>query len=86
MRYAVCGMRYARTLLWSANTEVEKLQRRMPPFALLEPVVWLPGTELGMFALRAYQIVGAILLVIKALQICPRDELAFRVASTKRGQ
>ena len=41
----------------------------MPPLTLLEPVTWSAGTRLGMLALRAYLIVGAILLVIKAIQL-----------------
>lgn len=42
---------------------------RMPPLALLEPVRWSPGTKLGMLALRGYLAVGAILLVVKAIQL-----------------
>ncbi|SKL27227.1 Probable manganese transport transmembrane protein [Mycobacteroides abscessus subsp. massiliense] len=42
---------------------------RMPPLALLEPVTWSPGTKLGMLALRGYLVVGAILLVVKAIQL-----------------
>lgn len=42
---------------------------RMPPLALLEPVRWSPGTKLGMVALRGYLVVGAILLVVKAIQL-----------------
>ncbi|SKJ66954.1 Probable manganese transport transmembrane protein [Mycobacteroides abscessus subsp. bolletii] len=42
---------------------------RMPPLALLEPVKWSPGTKLGMLALRGYLVVGAILLVVKAIQL-----------------
>lgn len=42
---------------------------RMPPLALLEPVKWSPGTKLGMLALRGYLVVGAILLVVKAVQL-----------------
>ncbi|YCU60319.1 Nramp family divalent metal transporter [Mycobacteroides abscessus] len=42
---------------------------RMPPLALLEPVRWSPGTKLGMLALRGYLVVGAILLVVKAIQL-----------------
>ena len=42
---------------------------RMPPLALLEPVKWSAGTRLGMLALRAYLVVGAILLVVKAIQL-----------------
>ena len=42
---------------------------RMPPLALLQPVKWSAGTRLGMLALRAYLIVGAVLLVVKAIQL-----------------
>lgn len=42
---------------------------RMPPLALLEPVKWNAGTRLGMIGLRSYLVVGAILLVVKAIQI-----------------
>ncbi|MBN9634232.1 MAG: manganese transporter, partial [Actinobacteria bacterium] len=51
---------------------VDELDRdtwRMPPLALLEPVQWNAGTRLGMIALRSYLVVGAILLVVKAIQI-----------------
>jgi Mn2+/Fe2+ NRAMP family transporter len=50
-------------------TDAEKLQWRMPPLALLEPVSWSPGTKLGMLALRAYLVLGAILLIVKAVQL-----------------
>ena len=42
---------------------------RMPPLTLLEPVTWSPGTRLGMIALRSYLVVGALLLVVKAIQL-----------------
>src|ERR1700756_3113372 len=42
---------------------------RMPPLTLLEPVVWSPGTRLGMIALRTYLVIGALLLVVKAIQL-----------------
>jgi len=41
----------------------------MPPLTLLQPVKWSAGTRLGMLALRGYLIVGAVLLVVKAVQI-----------------
>jgi len=47
----------------------EKLRWRMPPLALLEPVRWSAGTKLGMLALRAYLLAGAVLLLIKAIQL-----------------
>ena len=42
---------------------------RMPPLTLLEPVTWSTGTRLGMLALRGYLLLGAILLVVKAIQL-----------------
>ncbi len=47
----------------------EKLRWRMPPLALLQPVRWSAGTKLGMLALRAYLLAGAVLLLIKAIQL-----------------
>ena len=49
--------------------EVDRNSWRMPPLALLQPVTWSAGTRLGMIALRAYLVVGALLLVVKAVQI-----------------
>ncbi|WP_225725265.1 MULTISPECIES: Nramp family divalent metal transporter [unclassified Nocardia] len=49
--------------------EAEKNRWRMPPLTLLEPVTWSAGTKLGMLALRGYLVVGAILLVVKAIQL-----------------
>jgi Mn2+/Fe2+ NRAMP family transporter len=48
---------------------VDRSTWRMPPLALLEPVVWSPGTRLGMIALRTYLVAGALLLVVKAVQL-----------------
>jgi Mn2+/Fe2+ NRAMP family transporter len=48
---------------------VDRNTWRMPPLILLEPVTWSPSTRLGMIALRAYLIVGALLLVVKAIQV-----------------
>nr|WP_101953334.1 NRAMP family divalent metal transporter [Mycobacterium intracellulare] len=45
---------------------------RMPPLSLLEPVTWSPGTRLGMIALRGYLVVGAVLLIVKAVQLSGR--------------
>ncbi|MCV7015279.1 divalent metal cation transporter [Mycolicibacterium madagascariense] len=42
---------------------------RMPPLALLEPVTWSAGTKLGMLALRGYLVIGAILLIVKAVEL-----------------
>jgi Mn2+/Fe2+ NRAMP family transporter len=48
---------------------VDRNSWRMPPLTLLEPVVWSAGTRLGMIALRSYLVLGALLLVVKAIQI-----------------
>jgi NRAMP (natural resistance-associated macrophage protein)-like metal ion transporter len=48
---------------------VDRDSWRMPPLTLLEPVTWSPGTRLGMIALRSYLVVGALLLVVKAVQL-----------------
>jgi len=42
---------------------------RMPSLTLLRPVTWSTGTRLGMLALRGYLVVGAVLLVVKAVQL-----------------
>ncbi|WP_319450709.1 MULTISPECIES: NRAMP family divalent metal transporter [unclassified Mycobacterium] len=42
---------------------------RMPPLTLLRPVAWSTGTRLGMLALRGYLVVGAVLLVVKAVEL-----------------
>ncbi len=49
--------------------EQERLNWRMPPLALLKPVVWSPGTRLGMLLLRGYLVISVILLVVKAVQL-----------------
>jgi hypothetical protein len=41
----------------------------MPSLTLLQPVRWSAGTRLGMLALRGYLIVGAVLLVVMAIQV-----------------
>src|SRR5271155_5043176 len=50
---------------------VDRNTWRMPPLALLEPVTWSPGTRLGMIALRSYLVIGALLLVGKAVELSP---------------
>ncbi|WP_460869652.1 Nramp family divalent metal transporter [Rhodococcus aerolatus] len=47
----------------------DRMRWRMPQLALLEPVTWSAGTKLGMLALRAYLVVGAVLLTVKAIQL-----------------
>lgn len=52
-----------------AMSRADKLNWRMPRLALLQPVRWSAGTKLGMLALRGYLIIGAVLLVVKAVQL-----------------
>jgi Mn2+/Fe2+ NRAMP family transporter len=47
----------------------ERTNWRMPPLALLKPVVWSPGTKLGMVMLRGYLVVSVLLLIIKAIRL-----------------
>ncbi len=49
--------------------DMDRTQWRMPQLALLEPVTWSAGTKLGMLALRGYLVIGAVLLVVKAVQL-----------------
>jgi Mn2+/Fe2+ NRAMP family transporter len=51
------------------SAETDRTTWRMPPLALLEPVTWSIGTRLGMLALRGYLVLGAILLVVKGIQL-----------------
>ena len=48
---------------------VDRSTWRMPPLTLLQPVTWSTGTRLGMLALRGYLIIGAVLLIVKAIQL-----------------
>lgn len=64
--------RHAATAAVMSVDERDRATWRMPPLALLEPVQWNAGTRLGMIALRSYLVVGAILLVVKAIQISHR--------------
>ncbi len=50
-------------------SEREKMAWRMPPLALLAPVRWSPGLRLGILSLRAYLVLSAVLLVVKAVQL-----------------
>ena len=47
----------------------EKLSWRMPPLALLKPVKWSPGLRIGILSMRAYLVISAVLLVVKAVQL-----------------
>jgi Mn2+/Fe2+ NRAMP family transporter len=53
----------------TAAETVDRTTWRMPPLTLLQPVTWSAGTRLGMIALRAYLIAGALLLIVKAIQV-----------------
>jgi len=48
---------------------LEKMSWRMPPLALLKPVRWSAGTRVGVLALRAYLVLSAILLLVKAIRL-----------------
>jgi Mn2+/Fe2+ NRAMP family transporter len=48
---------------------VEKMSWRMPPLALLKPVKWSPGIRIGILSLRAYLVLSAVLLLVKAIQL-----------------
>ncbi|MHB8451869.1 MAG: manganese transporter, partial [Mycobacteriales bacterium] len=50
-------------------SQLEKLSWRMPPLALLKPVTWAPGLRVGILSLRAYLVISAVLLVVKAVQL-----------------
>ena len=52
-----------------AMTETEKLSWRMPPLALLKPVKWSPSLRVGILSMRAYLIISAALLLVKAIQL-----------------
>ncbi|MHB1924067.1 MAG: NRAMP family divalent metal transporter [Acidimicrobiales bacterium] len=47
----------------------DKMSWRMPQLTLLQPVRWSPGLRLGMSSLRAYLVVSAVLLVVKAVRL-----------------
>jgi hypothetical protein len=79
--FGVCGAVAFGVLRWSGrrqsksflpeqlSAETDRTTWRMPPLALLEPVSWSIGTRLGMLALRGYLVLGAILLLVKAIQL-----------------
>ncbi|WP_225101354.1 hypothetical protein [Streptomyces sp. CoH27] len=68
-------LRIVRTRQPPAVPRAEELPRtereswRMPPLALLEPVVWSPGLRLAMSLLRGYLVIAALLLLVKAIQL-----------------
>ena len=50
-------------------SRAERANWRMPPVALLKPVVWAPATRLAMLVLRGYLVISVILLIVKAIQL-----------------
>jgi Mn2+/Fe2+ NRAMP family transporter len=84
MTFAVCAGATFTVLWWrgrqrprppvleqlsDALARADRESWRMPPLELLEPVTWSVGTRVGMLALRGYLVIGAILLVVKAIQL-----------------
>jgi NRAMP (natural resistance-associated macrophage protein)-like metal ion transporter len=53
----------------SRPSDVDRMNWRMPPLALLERPRWSRGRLVGMYALRGYLVVAVILLVVKAVQL-----------------
>ncbi|MFD4969862.1 NRAMP family divalent metal transporter [Streptomyces sp. NPDC058424] len=72
---AAVGLRVVRARRGTALPPPPRIPRpereswRMPPLALLEPIVWSPGLRLGMSLLRGYLVIAVLLLVVKAIQI-----------------
>jgi Mn2+/Fe2+ NRAMP family transporter len=52
-----------------AMSPIEKMSWRMPPLTLLKPVKWSPGLRVGILSLRAYLVLSAVLLLVKAIQL-----------------
>ena len=52
-----------------AMSPPEKMSWRMPPLTLLKPVRWSPGLRIGILSLRAYLVLSAVLLLVKAIQL-----------------
>jgi Mn2+/Fe2+ NRAMP family transporter len=50
-------------------TPAERMNWRMPPLALLKPVVWSPATKLAILLLWGYLVVSVLLLAVKAVQL-----------------
>ncbi len=53
----------------TSMSHAARMSWRMPPLALLKPVVWSPGTKLAMLVLRGYLVISVLLLVVKAVQL-----------------
>ncbi|AUH42943.1 NRAMP family divalent metal transporter [Streptomyces sp. CMB-StM0423] len=52
-----------------AASAAEKAAWRMPPLALLAPVRWSAGRRTAMVLLRCYLLLGALLLLVKAVRL-----------------
>jgi len=50
-------------------TRSERANWRMPPIALLKPVVWSPGMKLAIGLLWVYLLISVLLLIVKAVQL-----------------
>ena len=50
-------------------SDLEKQSWRMPPLALLKPVRWSAGLRVGILSMRAYLVLSAVLLLVKAIQL-----------------
>ena len=50
-------------------SKAERTSWRMPPLALLKPVVWSPGTKISVLLLRAYLVVSVVLLAVAAVRL-----------------
>jgi Mn2+/Fe2+ NRAMP family transporter len=50
-------------------TRAERVSWRMPPLALLKPVIWSPLTKLTIAVLWAYLVISVLLLIVKAIQL-----------------
>ncbi|MGN6795329.1 MAG: NRAMP family divalent metal transporter [Streptosporangiaceae bacterium] len=50
-------------------TPGERARWRMPPLALLKPVVWSPVTKLTIAVMWCYLVISVLLLIVKAVQL-----------------
>ena len=54
---------------FAGMTRSERANWRMPPIALLKPVVWSPGMKLAIGLLWVYLVISVLLLIVKAVQL-----------------
>ncbi len=54
---------------FGSMTRSERVNWRMPPIALLKPVVWSPGMKLAIGLLWVYLVISVLLLIVKAVQL-----------------